>query len=748
MTKRTTGHVWQFFRAGDFDQVALTSGADLLALDTLDQKLWAALGCPVHGLHFDERTLELIDSDGDGRVRARELIEAVKWAGARLKNPDDLVKPQDALPLEAIDDSSEAGSVMLADVKHVLELLGKADAAAISVVDTADARARFAQMPFNGDGIVTRATAGDDEAVGALVADVIGCVGGEIEASGNAGVSAARLDEFMAEVRAQVELRARTDQDSSIRVLGDATPAAAAALAAVADKVTDYFTRCRLAEFDRRAADAMNRTATTYETLGSNALVQNAAEMADLPLAHIEPGKPLDLTSGINPAWEERIARFREQVVVPLGGDGKTLTQEQLRAIQAELAPFAEWSTALATSKCASLTPERLEEIARGESEQRLRALIEGDSAEAGTAALIENADRFVRYCRYLKDLCENFVNFRQFYTPGSRAIFQAGTLYLDQRSCELTLYADDAAKAAPMVSMAGTYLLYCDIRRRATGQQKQIVAAVTNGDSDNLMVGRNGIFYDRAGRDWDATITKIVENPISVRQAFWSPYKKLVRMIEEQVAKRAAAADAASTQRLEAAASGVATVDKTKPEAAKKIDVGTVAALGVAFGALATATAAIAGYASGLVGLPFWQLCIALAVLVLVVSGPSVLIAWLKLRKRNLGPILDANGWAVNARARLNVPFGESLTGVAKLPRGARIVSRDRFGQRPAAWPRFVAFLVVLGFLYSLLNDFGLIRRMTGGRFGDEAGSQTSIIGVFETQTSSDEAETGQAEN
>src|SRR5690606_35663509 len=149
---------------------------------------------------------------------------------------------------------------------------------------------------------------------------------------------------------------------------------------------------------------------------------------------------------------------------------------------------------------------------------------------------------------------------------------------------------------------------------------------------------------------------------------------------------------------------------------------------LGVAFGALATATAAIAGYASGLMSLPFWQLCIAVAVLVLIVSGPSVLIAWLKLRKRNLGPILDANGWAVNARARLNVPFGESLTGVAKLPSGAMFVGRDRFGQRPAVWPRLVGLLIALGFIYSLLNDLDLIHRLTGGRIGDEAGEGPGI--------------------
>src|SRR5690606_10306451 len=347
--------------------------------------------------------------------------------------------------------------------------------------------------------------------------------------------------------------------------------------------------------------------------------------------------------SAINPAWEARIERFRRQVVVPLLGEKATLTLKDFRDVQAKLAPYAEWSAAMAASKCALLGPERLDAIGE-DAVAALRRLIQLDSAEAGTAALIEDVDRFARYCRYLRDLCENFVNFRHFYGGETKAIFQAGTLYIDQRSCELTLYADDESKAAPMVSMAGTYLLYCDIKRRATAEQKQIVAAVTNGDSDNLMVGRNGVFYDREGRDWDATITKIVDNPISVRQAFWSPYKKLVRLIEEQVAKRAAAADAAASQKLEVAAETVATVDKTKPEQAKKIDVGTVAALGVAFGALATATAAIAGYASGLMSLPFWQLCIAVAVLVLIVSGPSVLIAWLKLRKRNLGPILDAN--------------------------------------------------------------------------------------------------------
>src|SRR6185295_12153843 len=155
---------------------------------------------------------------------------------------------------------------------------------------------------------------------------------------------------------------------------------------------------------------------------------------------------------------------------------------------------------------------------------------------------------------------------FRDFYGRKDKAIFQAGTLYLDQRGCDLCLTVDDAGRHATMAGLAGTYLAYCDCVRKATGEKMNIVAAFTDGDSDNLMVGRNGIFYDRKGRDWDATITKIVDNPISVRQAFWSPYKKFVRMIEEQVAKRAAAADTAAQAQLSAAAAGLANVDQAGP--------------------------------------------------------------------------------------------------------------------------------------------------------------------------------------
>jgi hypothetical protein len=265
---------------------------------------------------------------------------------------------------------------------------------------------------------------------------------------------------------------------------------------------------------------------------------------------------------------------------------------------------------------------------------------------------------------------------------------------------------------------LAGTYLAYCECVRKGTGEKRQIVAAFTDGDSDNLMAGRNGIFYDRKGVDWDATITKIVDNPISIRQAFWAPYKKFVRMIEEQIAKRAAAADAAATDKLATAATAVAKADQpaAKPAEPKKLDIGVVAALGVAFGAIGTAFATLA---AGIMRLAPWQIPLLFLAIILLISLPSMVIAWLKLRKRNLGPILDANGWAVNARAKINVPFGGSLTKVAALPPGSHRDLLDPFAEKKSPWPKVFVLVVILWITYAILNSLGYINEWTNGRLG-----------------------------
>jgi hypothetical protein len=690
-------HIWKFIRAGGFDQVRLDTGADLLALDELDQKLWVALACPTTGLEFDAGTLALIDTDQDGRIRAPELIAALKWTGACLQSPGELLKGTADLPLSAINGATPEGRQVLAAARQILANLGKPEATVVTLEDTTDTARILAQTRFNGDGIIPP-DAAEDPATAAVIADIIACLGAETDRGGTPGVSEAKVEQFFAEARAYSEWWHVAEADPAILPLGPATPAAAGTVHAVKAKVEDYFTRCRLAAFDPRVATALHPGEKDYAAFTAKVLSDTSSELASFPLAQPAAGKPLPLKEGLNPAWAAAMAKLEADFVRPLRGEQPFLTEAAWAAITATLVAYDAWAAAKPGTAVERLGLGRVREILAGGSREAIAKLIARDRALAPEYDGIAAVEKLLRYHRDLYTLVHNFVSFRDFYGRKSRAIFQAGTLYLDQRSCELCLRVNDPGKHAVMASLSGTYLAYCDCVRKGSGEQMQIVAAITNGDSDNLMVGRNGIFYDRRGRDWDATITKIVDNPISIRQAFWAPYKKAVRMVQEQIAKRAAHADQAAVTRL-AGAAAKAEQAATKgpapaPEPPKRMDPGLIAALGVGAAGLG---GMVGGLLTGFLNLKGLMPLGVLAI-VLLISGPSMVLAWLKLRKRNLGPILDANGWAVNAKARINVPFGASLTRTAALPAGAQRDLADPFAEKKRPWRLFgLLFLILL---------------------------------------------------
>ena len=225
-----------------------------------------------------------------------------------------------------------------------------------------------------------------------------------------------------------------------------------------------------------------------------------------------------------------------------------------------------------------------------------------------------------------------------------------------------------------------------------------QIVAAMTQGDTGDLMVGKNAIFYDRDGLDWDAVVTKIIDNPISISQAFWSPYRRISVWVENMINKRAAEKD--SKMMAEATTKLSSTPDlkpnETAPAPAQPFDIakfaGIFAALGMALGMIGTALVSVA---KGFAALTWWQGILVVIGILLFISGPSMVMAWLKLRRRNLAPILNANGWAMNASSIVNITFGGTLTETAHFP---KIKMQDPFAKKKmAAWKRWLIVISML---------------------------------------------------
>jgi hypothetical protein len=690
-------HAWRFFRAGGVDQVQLSRGADLAHLGELDQKLWVALACPVSGLAIDARTLKLIDTDGDGRIRANELIAAARWMTSALRDPESLTQGSSGLAVSNIDDRTPEGKELLAATKALLSAVGKADATTLQVEDVAGAALAFGKQPFNGDGIVTPASAGNADEKLALQ-EAVTHTSALPDRSGEPGVSAATLGTFFGELDAYLAwLDAGTA--SELAPLGSQTADGYAALWLVRSKIDDYFGRTRIAGYDPRALQALNRAESEYVPVGAGNIRVMAEEIEHFPLAHIEAQKPLPLRAGLNPAWATRVQALVSKVVEPLLGSRESLTPEAWTDLLGRFSAYEAWLAKKPASRVTVLSEARVRALSEPTLRARLLALVAQDEAESVKASLLDKVERLAYLHRDLFKLAHNFVSFRAFYARTGQAAFQDGSLFIDQRECELVLRVEDAGKHAVLASLSRCFLMYCDIRN-ARGEKRQIVAAMTNGAADNITVGRNGVFYDREGNDWDATVTKVVDSPISVRAAFWAPYKKAMRSVEEFVTKRAAAAEAESDKKLGEAVASAQSATEGVPKAVKptKLDIGVVAALGVAVGGI---TAALGALMQSFFGLGIWMPLGVLGV-ILVISGPSMAIAWLKLRQRNLAPLLDANGWAINSHAKLNVRFGEALTKVATLPKGAARDLSDPFAEKRRPVGFYVFMLALFAFAFS----------------------------------------------
>jgi hypothetical protein len=722
-----TSHRWKFFRTGGFDQVCIESADDLRHLGELDQKLWAVLTVPTSGLEFDERTLQLIDTRGEGCVRAPDLLAAVDWACKLLRDPQILFEPGDGLQLESIDQSHPDGEAAAGAARALLAALGRPQATDISLADLSDTGPLFAPQQFNGDGVVVPGLTSQED-LAAAIAMIVAARGGVPDRSGETGLDQAGLEAFLAEAQAVCDWHAQGQASvdagaagqagegaqAAILALGLDTAAAASALDAVKAKVDDYFTRCRLAAYDPRAAAALNASEQELAGLSAGVLAADSPAIASLPLAQVRADGLLPLHEGLNPAWSAAIATLRDLVVTPLLGEVQSLSDTQWQVLSARLQAWREWTTAMPATPVATVEQATLRAFLDSDMAERILALIEADTQAGGASQHLGLLEKLLRLRRDLVTLLRNFINLADFYALKGKAIFQAGTLYLDQRSCDLVMRVRDPARHASLAPLSGTFLVYCQCTRKDEPPM-DIVAAITGGDVDDMMVaGRNGVFYDRQGRDWNASVTRIVTNPIGVRQAFWSPYRRVARMVGEQMQKLALSQD----KKIEMASNSMVTAASDKATAAEKaakpaapasppapFDIakfaGIFAAAGLAVGALGTAMAAIF---SAFLSLPVWKMPLVVLGLMLMVSGPSMLLAWLKLRRRNLGPLLDANGWAVNIRARINVPFGAALTGVPQLPGGASRAMPDPYADKRLPWGRWLftlagfAVIVIVG--------------------------------------------------
>ena len=656
---------WDFDNIGGSSRVKITRGEDIVHLAELDPKMWTVLSCPVKGLEIDEKSLSYMDCDSDGKLRINDVICTSKWITGLLKDADLLLGGKDSIDIEQINTGSDAGKKLYNSAKQILTNLGK-EGTVISIADTADNAAIFAKTRFNGDGVITEVTA-EDAADKAAIAAAVTCLGGVADRSGAMGVNADLVEAFYKALADYVAWN-----EAAVEApYGDNTDAAIAAYNALDAKVKDFFVRSKLAAFSPDSTASLDVQTASIQAISAENLTGKTDEIASYPIARVTGKTEIDLSEPVNPAWAAQFETLKAIAVAP---EAKVITEADWAAIGSKFAAYTSWKAAKAGAAVEGLGLEKIKTLLEHNRKDALLALVAQDAALKEEAENIDTVTKFLYVYRDFYRLLRNFVTLQDFYNKKEKAIFQCGRLIIDQRECHFCMPVADAGKHNSMAPSSGMYLVYCDCTTKTQAGKISIVAAVTVGDVGDLMVGKNAIYYDNAGVEWDAVITKIIDNPISIAQSFWSPYSRMATAIENLISKSAADKDAKIMSEATAkinAAPKAAPADGNAPAAPQAFDIGKFAgifaALGMALGMIGSALAALA---KGIFALAWWQVILAFVGVLLVISGPAMVMAWLKLRRRNIAPLLNANGWAVNAASKISIPFGETLTDVAKYPK------------------------------------------------------------------------------
>ena len=698
-------HTWTFQRVGGLDQVVLKNADDIVNLPNLDPKLWVALSCPTTGLDFDQRTLQLLDSDNDGRIRIPDILDAISWAKDKIVSFDNIVQSSETLPLSQIDDSTEQGKKLLVTAHSILANLNKSQADYLTQDDVQQSLKINASKLYNGDLIFPPSGELSPEMQN-FIQTAIKTTGAQKDMSGQDGINLEIAQTFVKNLKSWQAWQ--TDISNTQTPFGENRSEIWKLVQELKPKIDDYFLRVELAQYAPQAQNALN-VDEKYIVPTQNGLLSDQA-LAELPLSKIDSNNSLDLVNGLNPLWKSKIIRFRALVASHLT-DPNQLTSQEWQDIQTGLNAYATLISSkpdmqqlnVATKPTASIEDIPSNQIANftnGNLLSEFEKMVDQDNQTPISASDVFVLEKLVLFQKHFYRLLINFASFAEFFSLDHYAAFQLGKLYIDGRCATLCVAVDNIAKHSTMADYSELCLLYCECTRH--GQKQTIVAAITAGQGDLLMEGRNGVFIDNEGNDWDANVVKMITKPISIQQAIWAPYQRIGRLITEQINKWASSKDA--------------DIEKTSTQAIQnpenKFDigksVGIFAAIGLAIGAIGTALATIF---QAIFSLTWWQFPLVILGLFLIISGPSVILAWLKLRRRTLGPLLEASGWAINGQVKINLLLGGLLTSKAELPANAKRNLTDPLRKRNKKariifWSAILVGVVMVGTALWFKND------------------------------------------
>jgi len=677
-----------FRNYGGIHQLRIESAEDLSFIHDLHPALWAATSVQLESLQCDPIFLKYLNQDGHGSIRSEHLRIALRWIFRLMGKRTRMGHSSEVLRILDLDISHKDGQKLKEAALHILGHLKANSSEEIGLEQVRVFQKTYVMNPPNGDGVLPVQHVSDPDAA-RLAAAVLEEIGGTRDISGLDGINEVQLLKFLDRAKKQLAWKALLNNYSSGEIMswGEDTTDAVKMVFECDAKIEEFFWQCDLVRLDECKKEEIRFSKKDLDRLDGSSVGVIEAYLAQAPLQIPNAEGVLNLQGTINPYYKEQIKELQERVLVRAQPDScGSLTRSKWGQVKAIFEPYFKWQAQKPSDGLGELPEITLREYLEGPGQKKLFKLLLEDRAVQDELRQITDLEKLILYQRWLLELANNFVNFSALYDPSRRALFELGNLVIDGREFTFTMKVQSRSEHKKIAQTSKMFLVYAEITGSENQQHNfEIVAALTSGDQGAIEIGKRGIFYDLRGKEWDARVVDLVRNPISLTEAIKAPFLKAKKLLTEKVelfaGSKAGSLEKATTEMVTKIEKGQSLDQLARSPASPTPAVSSLGIRdlllggGIAFAAVGSSLVYLIGTLSQIsllkAGVVFMSI-------VAVVIFFSAFLGWNTLRKRDMTPLLEACGWAVNLRMYLTGRLGYLFSHMPHLPDGARKEHRD----------------------------------------------------------------------
>lgn len=690
-----------FRNYGGSYQLSIEKGEDLLNVLKLDEAHWAATSVPIEILNCDKKFLEYLDTDRNKRIRTDEVKEGISYILSHLKNPS-IIDGTDELNLSDLNTETESGKLLKKTAEIILTNLGIEKKEKINLNQVRNLQKIMSKSISNGDGIIT-SDATEDKEIATFIKLIIEKFGSKLDASGAPGIDKEIVNNFFQQCQEFLNWKEKGilpdgKEKTEIMIFGQQTPFLYEIYKKVEEKIDQYFLLSSLSHFDEKIDDIMKLSAEEVKDFNVENRNEIIEKLEKLPIAPLNKELVLDFKNITNILYKENLEKFKKNISNRVFPEFDKLTLQQWEEIKKLFANYKNWIENKKGEKVEAIGEENIKKFLSGKYKEKIEKLIDKDIQVSPLIQSIKNLEKLILYKKYIIEFLNNFVSFSNVYNPEIISLYEAGVLIIDGRKINLNILVKDINKHKKIASSSNTFIMYLNIIGKENNQiQFQIASPVTSGEAGRINIGKRGVFIDRNGTEWDAEVIDIIKNPVGLLEAIKAPFIKIGENIKIQIEKITKTKQQKVEQSL---------VSPSSASFARDIMVGgsvAIAAIGSSFAYITKVLSQI----------KVLHILITIAVIAGIILIPSLIIGFLKLRRRDLSILFEASGCAINVKMRLGTKLGKILTYIPDFPENSKKIKVDlllkflKVKKRTGNRLKFFILLLVLLFIFFIFYTF-----------------------------------------